>query len=108
MSGWMSGWMSGRGTGRVSSRSRNVKGVRIMGTSASKDKSPATRQPIAHSVALPPPYQLAIEGTGFTMTVLEDHVPRDHDGESALAAATWFSVAPITSTNKRYLYLVQK
>ncbi|HEU4732321.1 MAG TPA: hypothetical protein VFT22_30715 [Kofleriaceae bacterium] len=78
-----------------------------MGTSASKDKPPSTKHPFAHSEALPPPYQLAIEDTPFRITVLDDPVPRDHDCESALAPATWFSVTLSGSTRKRYLYLVQ-
>jgi hypothetical protein len=78
-----------------------------MGTSASKGK-PGTRQSFAHTAALPPPYQLAIEDTAFTMTVLEDHVPRDYDCDCALIPPTWFSVTLTAATKKRYLYLVQK
>jgi hypothetical protein len=78
-----------------------------MGTSAPKDK-PGTRHSFAHTAALPPPYQLAIEDTAFAMTVLEDHAPRDHDCECALIPPAWFSVTLTASTKKRYLYLVQK
>jgi hypothetical protein len=78
-----------------------------MGTSASKDKPPSARHPFAHSEAVPPPYQLAIEDMPFAITVLEDRAPREHDGDAALAAATWFSVTLTASTRKRCLYLVQ-
>jgi hypothetical protein len=82
-----------------------------MGTSASKlqepEKASATRH-FAHTAALPPPYQLAIEDAKFRMTILEDHVPRDHDCDSALIPPTWFSVTLLAPTQKRYLYMVQE
>jgi len=64
---------------------------------------------------LPAPYQLAIEGMPFQLTVLDGTdaagptggagaAPRD----SRLAPQTWFSVALSAATKKRYLYLVQK
>jgi len=79
-----------------------------MGASTSKDRPPATKHYVAHPAALPPPYQLAIEDTAFRVTILDDHVPRDYDCETALVPATWFSVAVTAPTNKRYLYLVQE
>jgi hypothetical protein len=78
-----------------------------MATSASKSK-PSARPSFAHTAALPPPYQLAIEDTPFTMTVLEDRVSRDRDDDCALAPPAWFSVTLAASTKKRYLYLIQK
>lgn len=78
-----------------------------MGTSASKGK-PGIRHSFAPTAALPPPYQLAIEDTAFTMMVLEDHVARDYDCDCALIPPSWFSVTLAASTRKRYLYLVQK
>ena len=77
-------------------------------TSKEKDKTPATKHYFAHTIDLPPPYQLAIEDTEFRMTILEDHVPRDHDCDSALVPPTWFSVSLAAPASKRYLYLVQE
>jgi hypothetical protein len=77
-------------------------------TRTSKDKTPATKPHFAHPTALPPPYQLAIEDAAFRMTILEDHVPRDYDCDSALVPPTWFSVTLAAPTGKRYLYLVQE
>jgi hypothetical protein len=82
-----------------------------MGTSASKqhqDHTPATEHYFAQPSALPPPYQLAIEGTRFRLTILEDHVPRDYDCDSALIPPTWFSVTLVAPARKRFLYLVQE
>jgi hypothetical protein len=79
-----------------------------MATPTSKDKTPATKHHLAHTPALPAPYQLAIEDTEFRMTILEDHVPRDYDCDSALVPPTWFSVTLAAPTRKRYLYLVQE
>src|SRR5690242_19839651 len=75
----------------------------------SKDRTPATKPASAPATpALPPPYQLAIEGTAFRITVLEDGIARDCDGDLALVPPTWFSVTLTTPTSKRYLYLVQE
>src|SRR5690242_1317011 len=82
-----------------------------MGSSVSKqgdqDRTPATKHHFSHPT-VPAPYQLAIEEAEFRMTILEDHVPRDYDCESALVPPTWFSVTLVAPTSKRYLYLVQK
>jgi hypothetical protein len=79
-----------------------------MGAHTSKDKLSTARRAFAPVVALPPPYQMAIEDTPFQMTVLEDHVPRDYDRDCALIPPIWFSVTLTASTTKRYLYLVQQ
>ena len=55
---------------------------------------------------LPAPYQLAIEGMPFQLTVLDGTSATLHDHR--LAPQTWFSVAIAAATKKRYLYLVQK
>lgn len=70
-----------------------------------------TKHAFVHAIpasALPPPYQLAIEDAEFRMTVLEDHVPRDHDIDCAIVPPTWFAVTLGAPVDKRYLYLVQK
>jgi hypothetical protein len=79
-----------------------------MGTSTSKDKTSETKHGFALTTSLPPSYQLAIEDTAFHMTILDDHVPRDHDCDGALTPSTWFAVTLAASTKKRFLYLVQK
>jgi hypothetical protein len=84
-----------------------VQGDRNMGTSASKEKPPASKLALVHATALPPPYQLAIEDVAFQMTILEDHIPRAYDCECAVRPATWFSVTLTAPISKRYLYLVQ-
>lgn len=70
-----------------------------------------TKQASVHAMpasALPPPYQLAIEDAEFHMTVLEEHVPRDHDPGCSVVPPMWFSVTLIAPPQKRYLYLVQQ
>jgi hypothetical protein len=85
-----------------------------MGTSTSKESPTSKDQPpgkthgFAHTTALPPPYQLAIEDTSFRMTILDGHAARNYDCDCALLPSTWFSVSLAASTRKRYLYLVQK
>jgi hypothetical protein len=74
----------------------------------SKERTPATKLHGRPAVALPAPYQLAIEDTAFRMTVLGDQGPRDYDCDSAIAPPAWFSVALPAPPNKRYLYLVQQ
>jgi hypothetical protein len=83
-------------------------GVRIMRALTSKERIPVTRHHGRPAVALPAPYQLAIEDTVFRMTVLEEHGSRDYDCDIAIAPPTWFSVALPAPPNKRYLYLVQQ
>lgn len=80
-----------------------------MRASSLKARTPATRHFPAHApTALPPPYQLAIEDAPFRMAILEDHVPRDYDCDTALVPPSWFSVTLTRPPNKRYLYLVQE
>jgi hypothetical protein len=80
-----------------------------MGTPASEEeKIPATKHGFAHTAALPPSYQLAIEDTAFRMHVLDERGARDYDCDCALIPPAWFSVTIAASTQKRYLYLVQK
>lgn len=79
-----------------------------MATSPSKDRVLAARQLFTPTVALPPPYQHAIENTEFRLTILDNHTAREHDCERVLAPATWFSITLTAPTSKRYLYLVQE
>jgi hypothetical protein len=88
--------------------SNTWKGIRNMGTSASKDKAPFDPHPYVHARALPKPYQLAIEDVPFQMTVLDNHVSRDRDCTAEVRPPTWFSVTLTAPIEKRYLYLVQK
>lgn len=57
---------------------------------------------------LPAPYQLAIEGMPFQLTVRDGTNAAPHDSRHPIAQHAWFSVALSASTRKRYLYLVQK
>ena len=67
-----------------------------------------THHTVIQPPPLPAPYQLAIEDIAFSLTVLDDRGVRDYAGHEALVPPTWFSVTLRTSTQKRYLYLVQK
>ena len=67
-----------------------------------------THHTVLQKPPLPAPYQLAIEDIAFSLTVLDDHGVRDYAGHEALVPPTWFSVTLRASTQKRYLYLVQK
>jgi hypothetical protein len=67
-----------------------------------------THHTVVQAPPLPAPYQLAIEDIAFSLTVLDDRGVRDYAGHEALVPPTWFSVTLRTSTQKRYLYLVQK
>ncbi|HEY0193508.1 MAG TPA: hypothetical protein VGC42_20465 [Kofleriaceae bacterium] len=57
---------------------------------------------------LPAPYQLAIEGLPFQLTVLDGDAGVARDSRLPIAAASQFTLALLASTRKRYLYLVQK
>jgi len=79
-----------------------VKGERTMGS----DKHAFVHA--VHAVAVPHPYQLAIENAAFDLTVLSDGAARSHDPDIEIAPPAWFSVVLCAPCAKHYLYLVQK